>query len=154
MRTLLGRSIVVALVVSAAAATPIACAGKTGSGDVDSGGAHGDSSPGKPHDAGSDGLSPDAVAAIYTADCMKFCALIEGSFPQCTHFMGGLSCSTWCAQGAEESDATFTTCAQKVLTYESCVTQPDNLQGCTDAGEFVYPACEAADEAVRACIRQ
>ncbi len=129
----------------------VACGGRTVLGDAGLGAAAG----GSPADGGVDGLSPSAAAATIEADCMKFCAEIESSFPQCTQFITTpekpVSCSAWC----ETSDAEVTTCGAEALAYFNCVLQPGNLQGCTmNAGYqvFVFPACEAAANAIYKCL--
>jgi hypothetical protein len=107
-------------------------------------------------DAGhQDGAGSNATAVL--TDCVKFCQLIESSFPACIPVIMGpekrISCSSWCMLGAP--DAEFTTCSAEELTYLACVVRPGNFQGCSvdDAGvgSFIDPACDAANQAFEKC---
>jgi hypothetical protein len=132
-----------AVVVTAFALT--ACGGRTASGDA---------GEGSPNDGGVDALNPTVVAETIKLDCMQFCAQIETSFPQCTQLITTparpVSCATWC----EVPDAEATRCAAEALAYFGCVVRPGILQGCVvEAGVgFVFPACEAAANAVFKCL--
>ena len=159
-----------ALGILLGSAALVACAGRTVLEDRDSSEPVRDSSIIMPRDAGMDGPRPaDAgldgarpadvgadgnLPAMIEANCRQFCALVETSFPQCTHLITipsrPVSCSTWCA---EAPDAEFSACATEALTYTQCIIQPGNFQGCDGGGAFIFPACNAANHAVIACLR-